>query len=148
MVFIAILLYSNETPTQLRERKNRLSIFFMDNIIVTTPEQLQTIVGQAVEAIIPLLAEHQKQMCVRKPKENLSLTEAIEFLSELGFRTTRSTLYNLTFRNMIPYRKIGKRTVFSRQELLQWVEKKTLHVEDESAEMRQRIARSANRKLK
>ena len=120
----------------------------MDNIIVTTPDQLQAIVGRAVEAIIPLLAEHQKNCNARKPKENLSLTEAVEFLTELGFPTTRSNLYNLTFRGKIPYRKIGRRNVFSRQELLQWVEKRTLHVEDESIEMRQRIARSANRKLK
>ena len=120
----------------------------MDNIIVTTPDQLQTIVGQAVEAIIPKLAEHQKLMSARKPKENLTPTEAVEFLTELGFTTTRSNLYNLTFRGQIPYRKIGRRNVFSRQELLQWVEEKTHHVEDESAEMRQRIARSANRKLR
>ena len=119
-----------------------------NSVILTTPAELQAIVGQAVEAIIPRLAEHQKQMCVRKPKENLSPAEAVEYLSELGFPTTRSSLYNLTFRNKIPYRKIGKRTVFTRQELSQWVEKRTLHVEDESAEMRQRIARSADRKLK
>lgn len=118
-----------------------------NNIIVTTPEQLRVVVSQAVEAIIPRLAEHQRQMSVRKPKENLSLTDAVELLAEMGVPTTRSTLYNLTFRNKIPYRKIGRRTVFSRQELLQWVEKRTLHVEDESIEMRQRIARSANRKM-
>lgn len=120
----------------------------MDNIIVTTPDQLMTIVGQAVEAIIPRLAEHQKQMSASKPKENLSLPEAMEFLAEMGVPTTRSNLYNLTFRGKIPYRKIGRKIVFSRQELLQWVERRTLHVEDESAEMRQRIAHSANRKLK
>lgn len=129
-------------------RKTRLSVFFMDSIIVTTPDQLQAIVGQAVEAIIPRLAEHQRQMSASKPKENLTPREAVDFLTELGFPTTRANVYNLVFRGQIPYRKIGRRTVFSRQELLQWIENKTLHVEDESAEMRQRIARSANRKLK
>ncbi len=119
-----------------------------NSIILTTPTELQAIVGQAVEAIIPRLAEHQKNCDTRKPKENLSLTEAVDFLTELGVSITRSTLYNLTFSGRIPYRKIGRRNVFSRQELLQWVEEKTHHVEDESAEMRQRIARSANRKLR
>lgn len=120
----------------------------MSDIIVTTPDQLQAVVSKAVEAIIPRLAEHQQQLCVRKPKENFSLIEALEFLAEIGAPTTRSSLYNLVFRCKIPYRKIGRKIVFSRQDLLQWVEKRTLHVEDESAEMRQRIAHSANRKLK
>ncbi len=143
-----ILLYSNGQQTHQRELKIRLSILFMNDIIITTPEQLQTIVGQAVEAIIPRLAEHQRKANEKPTKENLTMVEAIEYLNGLGFPTTRSAIYNLVFKGKIPHRKIGKRIVFSRAELTEWVESRTQRIGDESIEMRQRIARSANRKLK
>ena len=119
----------------------------MDNIILTTPEQLQTIVGQAVEAIIPRLAEHQRKTSERKPKENLTMMEAIEFLNELGFPTTRSAIYNIVFRGKIPHRKIGRRIVFSRTELSEWVESRTHYTDEDNTECKRRIAQSAERKL-
>ena len=119
----------------------------MTGIILTTPDQLQAIVGQAVEAIIPRLAEHQKAISERKPKEHLTLTEAVEYLTELGAPTTRSTIYNLTFKGIIPHRKIGRRNVYSRQELQEWVESRTHRPEDAKAEIVRRIAESATRKI-
>lgn len=117
-----------------------------NNIIVTTPEQLQEIVGNAVEAIIPRLAEYRRQTTEVKPSENLSINEAVIYLNELGAPATQSSLYNLTFRGQIPHRKIGRRTVFSRKELSEWVESRTRYPEDAKAEIARRIAKSATRK--
>ena len=119
----------------------------MDKIILTTPDQLQQYIGQAVEAIIPLLAEHQKKATERPPKERLSLIEAIEYLNELGVSTTRSSIYNHAFRGKIPYHKIGKRYLFYRSELREWVESRTQHPDDLRVEAVHRIAQCANRKL-
>lgn len=116
-------------------------------IILTTPDQLQQYIGQAVEAIIPRLADYHTRQQARKPSDNLSLVEAIDYLAELGAPTTRSSLYNLTFRGQIPHRKIGRRTVFSRRELSEWVESRTHRPEDAKADAVRRIARSATRKL-
>lgn len=120
----------------------------MDNtIILTTPDQLQHYIGQAVEAIIPKLAEHQKRANESKPKENLTLMEAVEYLAELGAPTTKSSLYNFTFQGKIPHRKIGTRNIYSRTELREWVESRTAHPDESKVEAIEHIAKCANRKL-
>lgn len=116
------------------------------DIILTTPAELQAIVGQAVEAIIPRLADYRQRTSERKPSDNLSLAEAIDYLAELGAPATRSSIYNLTFRGQIPHRKIGRRTVFSRRELAEWVESRTRRPEEAKAEATRLIAQSAKRK--
>ena len=114
-----------------------------NGIILTTPAELQAIVGQAVEAIIPRLADYRQRTAERKPSDNLSLAEAIDYLAELGAPATRSSIYNLTFRGQIPYRKIGRRTVFSRRELAEWVESRTRRPNESKAEAARLIAQSA-----
>lgn len=115
-----------------------------NSIILTTPAELQSIVGQAVEAIIPRLADYRRQIAERTPSDNLSHVEAVEYLNELGAPATRSSLYNLVFRGQIPHRKIGRRTVFSRRELQAWVESRTRYPEDSKSEAIRRIAQSAS----
>lgn len=113
------------------------------SIILTTPSELQAIVGQAVEAIIPRLANYNQRTAECKTSDNLSMVEAVEYLNYLGAPATRSSLYNLTFRGQIPHRKIGRRTIFSRQELKAWVESRTRYPEDAKAEAARLIAQSA-----
>lgn len=137
----------NEPQTQFRGSEKLVWYFFMDNIVVTTPEQLHSIVAQAVEAIIPKLAEHQKRANESKPKENLTLMEAVEYLAELGAPTTKSSLYNFTFQGKIPHRKIGTRNIYSRTELREWVESRTAHPDESKVEAIEHIAKCANRKL-
>ena len=117
-----------------------------NTIILTTPDQLQHYIGQAVEAIIPKLADFRRRNEAKK-SDNLTMLEAIDYLDELGAPTTRSSLYNLVFRGQIPHRKIGRRTIFSRKELQGWVESRTVHPNDAKREAIQRIAESANRKM-
>ena len=116
------------------------------SIILTTPDQLQQYIGQAVEAIIPKLADFRRRNEAKKT-DNLTMVEAIAYLAELGAPTTRSSIYNLVFRGQIPHRKIGRRTIFSRKELQVWVESRTVRPDDAKKEAIRRIADSANRKL-
>ena len=118
----------------------------MDNtVIVTTPAQLQSIITDAVNAIIPKLADFRRK---NEPAETdgMNVEDTARFLTEQGIPTTRATLYNHVYKNTIPYKKFGRRVVFSKKELLTWIESRTVHSEDKRAAAALRIAESANRK--
>lgn len=116
----------------------------MDNpVIVTTPAQLQAIISDAVNAILPKLADFRRK---NEPVETdgINVDDAARFLTEQGIPTTRATIYNHVYRNSIPYKKFGRRTVFSKKELLAWIESRTVHSEDRRTAAALRIAQSAN----
>lgn len=96
-----------------------------DSVIITTPEQLHALINSAVEANISKLANLIQQK-VSPDVDRLSLSDAVVFLNEQGLIITRSTLYNLVFKRAIPFSKCGKRTIFSKKELLQWLEIRTV----------------------
>lgn len=118
----------------------------MDNtIIVTTSAQLREIVADEVAAILPKLADFRRK---NEPVETdgMNVEDAARFLTAQGIPTTRATLYNKVYKNTIPYRKFGRRTVFSKKELLTWIEAHSVHSEDRRTAAALRIAESANRK--
>lgn len=114
-----------------------------NNIIVTTPEQLQSLVCGAVRSILPELASYQPE---RPKPDAMGVDEALSFLENQAIPTKKSALYNLVFKEGIPYRKIGRRLVFSRKELLSWIESRTTHGGDREQRAALRLAQSANRK--
>ena len=105
----------------------------MDNtVIVTTPAQLREIVADEVAAILPKLADFRRK---NEPVETDGMTveDAARFLTEQGIPTTRITLYNLVYKEAIPYRKVSRRLVFSRKDLRAWIESRTVRPEDRRA---------------
>lgn len=116
-----------------------------ENIIVVTPAQLREIVADEVAAILPKLADFRRK---NEPVETdgMNVEDAARFLTEQGIPTTRATLYNQVYKNTIPYKKFGRRTVFSKKELLAWIESRTVRSEDKRSAAALRIAESANRK--
>ena len=116
-----------------------------ESVIVTTPAQLQSIISDAVNAILPKLADFRRK---NEPVETDGMTveDAARFLTEQGIPTTRATLYNQVYKNTIPYKKFGRRTVFSKKELHAWVELRTVRPGDKRTAAALRIAESANRK--
>ncbi len=115
------------------------------NVILTTPAQLQAIIGEAVGAIIPKLADFRRKNEAVET-DALTLEQAVTFITEQGIPTTRSTLYNLVYKDSIPYRKVGRRTIFSRRELTEWLESRTQRPASRRSEAAERIARNAQRK--
>lgn len=113
-------------------------------IYVASSEQLEGLILKAVRTIIPELAGYQKP--AEEASDTLTAEEAIVFLQAMGYPTTISNLYGLTFRNAIPYRKVRRRLVFSRKELTKWIEAGTLRPEEQRTAAALRIAESANRK--
>lgn len=114
-------------------------------IIITTPEQLRMIVADEVTAILPKLADFRRRNEAIEI-DGMNVEDAARFLTEQGIPTTRTTLYNLVYKNSIPYKKVGRRTVFSKKELLTWIESRTEHREDRRTAAALRLAESANRK--
>ena len=118
----------------------------MENtVIVTTPAQLQTIISDAVKAILPKLADFRRK---NEPVEadGMNAEAAARFLTEQGIPTTRETLYNLVYKEAIPYKKFGRQTGCSKRELRAWIESRTVTREDRRAAAALRLAESANRK--
>ena len=117
----------------------------MEQIIVTTAEQLRSIVADEVAAILPKLADFRRK---NEPIEadGMNAEAAARFMTEQGIPTTRAALYNQVYKEAIPYKKFGRRTVFSKKELLAWIESRTEHREDRRAAAALRLAESANRK--
>ena len=113
-------------------------------VYVASSEQLECLILKAVRTIIPELAGYQKP--AEEASDTLTAEEAIVFLQAMGYPTTISNLYGLTFRNAIPYRKVRRRLVFSRKALTKWIEAGTLRPEEQRTAAALRIAESANRK--
>ena len=63
-----------------------------ESVIVTTPAQLQSIISDAVNAILPKLADFRRK---NEPVETdgMNVEDAARFLTEQGIPTTRATLY-------------------------------------------------------
>ncbi|WP_418991494.1 helix-turn-helix domain-containing protein [Alistipes sp.] len=114
-----------------------------NSVIVTTPAQLQSLIGDAIGAILPKLADFRRK---NEPVETdgMNVEDAARFLAEQGIPTTRASLYNLVYKDAIPYKKFGRRTVFSKRELLAWVEARTVRPNEKRTAASLRIAQSAN----
>ena len=119
----------------------------MENkIIVTTREELQTLIGDAVAAVVPKLADFRRKNEAVET-DAMTVEAAAKFLTAQGIPATRATLYNLVYKNAIPHRKFGRRTVFSKRELTQWIEDNTKRpATKEDAALR--IAASASRRTR
>lgn len=91
----------------------------MENqVIVVTPVQLRNLIDESIRDILPKLADFRRK---NEPVETdgLSIDDAVRFFANQGIPTTKQNLYNLVFKKEIPYRKVGRRVIFSRKELLQ-----------------------------
>jgi len=97
----------------------------VEKIIVTTPDELRKIIEDAISA--SLKQDRKKEPVVA---DHLSLDDAVAFLKQSGFPTSKTKIYRLTSTNGIPYKKYGNKLVFSRKKLLDWALQKTVDVGD------------------
>lgn len=116
----------------------------MENVIVTTPDQLRAIIAEEIGLIIPQLADLRRK---NEPIEadGIDTETAVKFLAEQGIPTTRSGLYNLVYKNAIPHRKFGRRTIFSKKELVEWIASRTVRPEEKRTAAALRLAANLNR---
>lgn len=122
-----------------------LFAIIMNNIIVTSPDELRAMISDAIQEVLPKLANFRRKN-EQIETDNLTVEQAAIFLREQGSPIKRETIYALVFRKKIPYRKVGRRTVFSKRELMEWIESRTTRPDEVKSEAVLQIARSANRK--
>lgn len=96
------------------------------DLIVTTKEDL----AETLKTILrTVLAEEKKitPIMVKPQKEIINVEEACELIN-----LAKQTLYGLTCKGKIPHFKRGKKLLFRRTELVEWLEEgRQLTVEEE-----------------
>jgi excisionase family DNA binding protein len=115
----------------------------MTEIIITTPDQLERVVMQALQKALPV---KEKEISA-EPPDTCSLEQALAFLAEHGYVVSKSKLYKLTALKQIPFKYFGRKIIFSRKELLAWMESLTMP-DSSAANVLQTLARSARTKAK
>lgn len=117
----------------------------MNNIILIDTDDLRRIISEEVGAAIRKArtadTRHVENVC---RFDNLSLHAAIEYLRELGYITTVKSLYGRTSAGTIPCRKVGRRLIFSRKELAEWVAGQTSTQTTQATRRANAAARLAN----
>ena len=111
----------------------------MNQIILTTPDELRAIISEAVSGVIPKQTS-QPQI------DTLSLNDTLELLYEHGYPTSRAKMYKLTSAGTIPCKVYGNKLVFSRKDVLQWAENQTKPKNDQS-EIIRTLSKNAKRKM-
>ena len=113
----------------------------MNELIITTPEQLRMLIAEAVKTSIHPFREQRAE-----PPDTITLTAALELLCENGYPTSKGKIYKLTSANRLPHGKYGNKLVFSRRDLLTWAESQT-HIKPDRSDAILEIAKSARRKM-
>ena len=85
----------------------------MSNLIVTTPEQLASLIDQSVRKA---LAEHTPKSSFLDDQP-INIDEAAAFIKK-----PKSTVYQMTSTRKIPFNKVGKQLLFFKKDLLAWIE--------------------------
>ncbi len=87
---------------------------FMTTILQLNQEDLRAEVRSCFKEILEELKKNEQAVVL---SDRISLQETAEIT---GLR--KSTLYKMTMTGAIPYMKLGKRLVFSRKSILEWME--------------------------
>ena len=118
-----------------------------NQIIVSTHDQMKNAVMEAVAYYMePLLKSFTESSKTPFP-EKLSKDQALVFMAENGIPTTSGNLYKMSSRNEIPCARIGKRLIFSRTDLLNWIESRSVRKTDSTEKTAMQVAKSANNHL-
>lgn len=113
----------------------------MEKIILTTPDELRSLVKEAVHGLLPQPAAQKTDA------DAANLSEVLAFLRENGYPTSKGKMYKLTSGGKIPHRVYNNKLVFSRKEVLAWAESQARDRHDCSETIRS-VARSARRKMR
>ena len=88
---------------------NQESTTIMNNIIVTTPEELERIITKSV-------AEAMAGKVPQSEPDFISIDQAAELVN-----LSKHTIYSMVNKREIPYYKRGKRLYFKKPELQNWI---------------------------
>lgn len=89
----------------------------------TLPAQIDKMFLELEE--IKIMITMQKTNEEQQPKY-LNFDKAIEFLSDYGVPISKSLLYKLTAKGMVPVKHVGRTLIFDRDELEEWIKKRLM----------------------
>ncbi|WP_266202861.1 helix-turn-helix domain-containing protein [Pontibacter kalidii] len=95
-----------------------------------------------LETLLLELKEKSSTPRITESSDRCTLPDALAITG-----LSKSKLYKLTASKEIPHKRFGRRLVFSRKELLAWVETQTVE-RNTSCEVNLQLARSANNKIR
>ena len=119
-----------------------------NQIIVASPDQIDQIVRKAVAYYMEPLLKNFTESSKPTFPEKLSKDQALDFLAENGLPTTSGNIYKLSANNEIPCARIGKRLIFSKTDLLNWIESRSVSKTDSIEKTAIQVAKSANKHLR
>lgn len=89
-------------------------------IVVLRVDQVEEMVDKSVAKHFSLFLKNSQK--TTEVQETLNINEALKLLQSLGAPFVKSTIYKHTHEGTIPHKRIGKRLIFSRTELIDWFE--------------------------
>ncbi len=112
----------------------------MESLIIVRKEDLR----ELLKEMIPVTNVVDP---IDEQKDYFSLDEGLSYINERGLTISKSTLYKKTADREIPFQRWGgKKIVFLRDELDQWISKQLSGKEDKVSEITKSVADSARRK--
>ena len=112
---------------------------------MTTTNPFDLILSELAELKAEIRKIKTPETPIKQP-ENLTIEQAIEFLKENGLPIAKAQVYKLSFQNEIPASRIGKRLVFSRKDLLNWLAMRTIEKVSPQRKAAEKLSKSANRR--
>jgi excisionase family DNA binding protein len=79
--------------------------------------------------------------------DSISLTEACAIIGTKEKPASKATVYKLTMDKEVPFSKFGKRLVFSRKQLMEWMESRTICASSTDDSVSERLTSTARKRL-
>ncbi len=113
----------------------------MENILLVQKTDLQAFAVECVR-----LYSEQNKVIAPEINDALTKDQALQFLTANGYPLSSSTFYQKTATNEIPCRRIGKRLLFSRQQLQLFINEKAVNKVNFKVDATKHLAVVANKK--
>lgn len=117
----------------------------MTNIVQLDYNDLQTAIKNCMRESI---AEIKSIPSPAPLPDRIGLNEACIVLGSKEKPASNAQIYKLTMLNKIPFQKFGKRLVFSRKALQEWMESRTISTSKDSEIITGRVSEAAKKHLK
>lgn len=97
----------------------------MEDIVIINENELSKILKEEISSVFDNYSDLFNQSNELPVVDTINLTSAIAFLAENGYDISKSKLYKLSSERKIPCKKFGNKLIFSRKELLDWMQSNT-----------------------
>lgn len=97
----------------------------MTDIVIFNENELRKILKEEISSVFDNYSDIFNQSNESPVIDTINLTSAIAFLTDNGYDISKSKLYKLSSERKKPCKKFGNKLIFSKQELLDWMQSNT-----------------------